>query len=35
MTKTGSRKEPPPLTLWQRLFAWLDSRLSRWVSGGR
>lgn len=27
------RDEPPPLTIWQRLFNWLDSRISRWVSG--
>lgn len=29
------RREPPPLTLRQRLFNWLDSRISRWFSGGR
>lgn len=26
------RREPPPLTVWQKLFNWLDSRVSRWVS---
>lgn len=35
MPKTEPRKEPPPLTVWQRLFNWLDSRVSRWVGGGR
>ena len=27
------RLEPPPLTIWQRLFNWLDNRISRWFAG--